>query len=1108
MRPPRPSRAPAPSGAMSAEGDEEPPEEAGLLASFPNLQGLPPFEVPEADWGKAELPKVPPQANTGVLGNGLTYFVHENREPKSRAELYLVVGFGSLVEEDAEQGIAHIIEHLGFSATKAYENHAIVKFLESIGAPFGACQNAYTSFDRTVYTLHIPTDKEGLVTESLTVLREFAYFTRISEEDLDKERKVVLEEWRESRNAQGRLFEKYIRALCRGSKWCERLPIGKEDVIRGVSAEVLRAFYSRYYHPARMAVVAVGDFDGAEVAKTIQELFDIAPEEISPLPRAPTAPERPRHAVPDSEGITLASSTDRELSFAQGIVDCKRPRQGLKSVMAFRRRLTEDLFHKTLSSRLLRLTLEPKGQRNFFMVATETGEPVPPLNTMSITVAPLPGRMRPALKAILLEIERVKRLGFHEAEVQRAKRCILAEFEEEYIEREQRPSEMFAEEYVSLFLDEAPAPGILTRAQVAATVLPDISCSEVSGVAEQFQFERNVVVKVATPPLSLWNPLYTFWSLWQACRQLVLPRPKLDLPDSSEVAELTRVAAAEPLDPWPEDGDDVDSRLRNSYEACVAQRGSSAQQQPLARGAGVGEPPREVRAAGVPRPARGGPAKVEDAAAGPLGEEVILKNGLRLFLQDTDLFEDEIVLRARKWGGLSEHQTKGFFEKGVISTEAQVCSMVAMMLGICGMSVESLQECLDGKRLEPNPPGLEAYTTGFDASSSPVDFDSLLLLLHLLFSCPVEAGGKSRSRLPLVKLSLLAWRLGENRDPQAQFQRRLQRCITQDHPFARMPSLWSILRLDFRRASAIFNECASRPCEWTFVLVGRLPPREALLPLLEKYLGSIPNPDDGTGPPERRSELAMREALTPLNIEFPPKPVKEDVKLNMIDPKGTTVLSFPVQLRAVTQPGSLETAEAELRELFHLRLLIRLLETRLIEVLRFKRGQVYSVSVADDMGLSPPQLGRARRGTLSIGFECDPAEADELVEATRAELDQLRDGSAAFTAANVDAALVQERREFEELTQKNDWWANTVLDLYFSRCHVVTGDIGATIALWWRARAEVVGAFSAEIASEALRATLPPHASSAVIAMRPKGGSKRPKIADESTTTLAEGRGS
>lgn len=116
-----------------------------------------------------------------------------------------------------------------------------------------------------------PAQQEGLVQESLTVLREFAYFVRISEADLDKERKVVLEEWRESKNAQGRLFEDYINALCKGCKWCERMPIGKEEVIKGVSAETLRSFYRRFYHPAQMSVVAVGDFDGDAVIGQIQD---------------------------------------------------------------------------------------------------------------------------------------------------------------------------------------------------------------------------------------------------------------------------------------------------------------------------------------------------------------------------------------------------------------------------------------------------------------------------------------------------------------------------------------------------------------------------------------------------------------------------------------------------------------------------------------------------------------------------------------------------------------------------------------------------------------------------------------------------------------------
>eukprot|EP00930_Biecheleria_cincta_P028375 TRINITY_DN19804_c0_g1_i1.p1 TRINITY_DN19804_c0_g1~~TRINITY_DN19804_c0_g1_i1.p1 ORF type:complete len:1087 (+),score=250.00 TRINITY_DN19804_c0_g1_i1:127-3387(+) len=1081
---------------VSTTGDAE---NADLLASFSNLQKLSADQVqPEEN---AELPALTPGTETGVLNNGLTYFVLENQEPKARASLFLIVGFGSLVEAEEERGIAHIIEHLGFSATKAYENHAIVKFLESIGAPFGACQNAYTTFDRTVYTLHVPTDKEGILDESLRVLREFAYYTRISEEDLDKERKVVLEEWRESRNAQGRLSERYIQALCgSGCRWCERLPIGKEEVIRGVSSETLRSFYRKFYHPARMAVAACGDFDGSQVVKTIKELFDLAPEAIDPLPRCPPcdAPARPHYAVPDSEGVRVASSTDPELSFATTMLDCKRPRLSMKTVGDFRRRTKEDLFHRALGSRMLRLTLNGPlggGPRDFFQAGTETSDPLPALSPLSASIAPLPGRVRSAIKGMLLELERVRRFGFHEAEVSRAKRSMLAEFEEDYIERKHRPSESFAEEFVCHFLDQDRAPGTEDRARLAALVVPGISCEEVSQVANLYDFGRNVVVKIATPLMSIRSPAYTFWSIFQAVRQLALPRPKLDLPDEAELGQLLQQVASAPLEAWPADEDDVDTRLKNMFDSCADSRMS------LNPAATVRK---EVQAAGVPKPSRSAKADILEKApveAAPLGEEIILQNGLRIFLKDTDLFDDEILVKARRWGGLSEHQESGLLSGG-ISCEAQVSSMAAAMLGICGLSMESLQECLEGKRVEPSPPGMEAYFTAFDSSSSPADLEVLLMLLSLLFLKPVQTGGTaSTGRLSLVKLGLLAWRLAEDRDPGSLFRRRVQSAVTGNHPYTWLPSLWRILRLNFKSAAKVFNERISQPREWTFVVVGRLPAKEKLVPLLEKYLGCISN-QVGNGsasddPNRRPDDLAMRQAVTALDVRFPQKSVRDDVHLRMIDPKGSTVMAFPLTLTAVSKVGDPASCEEELRELMRLQLLIRMLETRLVEVLRFKRGQVYGVKVGSDSGMCSPHMGVARTGTISVSFECDPAESDELVEATQAELQRLRDGSAAFTDENAAAALEQERREFEEDVNTNSWWANMILDLYFSRTFTVDRDIGNTMSIWWRVRQEVLQSFTAAQAGEVFCAVLPETGLSAVVAMRPKGGSA--KIQDASS---------
>lgn len=1076
-------------GAGGAEDVPPPPpafqlEGAGnLLDSYPNLGRLPRLETSEA-----EVPRLSDDVLTGQLKNGLTYFVKPNSEPKQRAELWLVVGFGSLVEEDNVRGGAHIIEHLGFSATKNYENHKIIKFLESIGAPFGACQNAYTSTDETVYTLHVSSDREALVDESLAVLREFAYFTRISEEDLDKERKVVLEEWRATRTAQGRMSESYFKALTRGCKYCDRLPIGTEERILNMPAALLRDFYQRYYHPARMAVIAVGDFpyaDGAAaVVEKIRELFDIPPEEISPLPRAPVPPDRPHTPVPDTEGVQVCRSADPELSVGTAILDCKRQRPPRGQLADVRRGIVESLFHKALSSRLLRLIMTPpqNGPRNLISASSSGEEPVPGLSTLSLSVVPYPGRMLPAMRDLLQEVERVRRFGFRPAELRRAKLAMLADSEQRYIEREQQPSSDFAEELVALFLKGMPAPGVVFEASAEATLIPEVQDSEVQEVAAGYDWTRNVVCKLATPPLSICNPLWTAWSMWLACSGCTLPGSG-NLPGERKVTSLLEKVGDWPLEPWPEDIDAVESRLVNSQKECAERR--------LPLDAALFKESRKVSAPGVPRPAREqpheSPASVSEATAAPLraelgadelGEEVTLGNGLRIVLIDSDLFEDEVLLRGCRWGGLSELRSAS----GEVRCEAASASMVAMMLGICGLKVEELQEVLDGVRVNAEPPEIGDFKTNISASSSPADLETLLLLMHLAFMRPVEAAGKANtSRLSFLRLILLATKLAEYTDPETIFWKRVRAATTADDPFLRPPSLWRLLWMNFAKSSAIFNERVARPEEWTFTLVGRLPPRLELLPLLERYLGTVPNE-------ERPGRLlgdrpVTREAVTRVDVPCVPHTLREKVRISMKEPKGTNVIAFPLQLAtAVVDPGP--TASAELRERFLLVLVGKMLETRLVEVLRFRRGQVYTVSVGEDFSTHLPRLGERRKGQLQITFECDPEEADDLLDVALAEIEGIRAGDRPFTEKDVVACQEQERRLFEEQVRKNHFWSDTVLELYFSKGY--TGDVGETLSRWWRVRQELLEGLTPALVQDGLSWMLPEGGRVAVLSMRPK----------------------
>ncbi|KAJ9183852.1 hypothetical protein P3X46_007658 [Hevea brasiliensis] len=207
----------------------------------------------------------PVGADYGRIDNCLFYYVRRNSKPRMHAALALAVKAGSVLEEEEERGVVHMVEHLAFSATNKYTNHDIVKFLESIGAEIGACQNAVTSADETVYELFVPVDKPELLSQAISVLAEFSTEVRVSKDDLDKER-AVMEEHRGNRNASGRMQDAYWILMMEVSKYADRLRIGLEKVIRTVSAETVKQFYRKWYHLQNMAVIAVGDFSDTQMS--------------------------------------------------------------------------------------------------------------------------------------------------------------------------------------------------------------------------------------------------------------------------------------------------------------------------------------------------------------------------------------------------------------------------------------------------------------------------------------------------------------------------------------------------------------------------------------------------------------------------------------------------------------------------------------------------------------------------------------------------------------------------------------------------------------------------------------------------------------------------
>src|SRR5690606_19517703 len=221
-----------------------------IPAPAPEGGTIPPAE-PDAG---AALP-VDPDVRIGTLENGLTYYIRANSEPTNRAELWLAINAGSLMEDEDQQGMAHFLEHMLFNGTENFPGMGVVNFLESVGMSFGPDVNAYTSFDETVYTIQVPTNNAETMARAFQVLSDWAARATLDPAEIEAERGVVVEEWRlRDQTAAGRIQQQTLPFLLGDSRYAERLPIGDMDVIRNAPPEAVHRFYEQWYRPNLMAV--------------------------------------------------------------------------------------------------------------------------------------------------------------------------------------------------------------------------------------------------------------------------------------------------------------------------------------------------------------------------------------------------------------------------------------------------------------------------------------------------------------------------------------------------------------------------------------------------------------------------------------------------------------------------------------------------------------------------------------------------------------------------------------------------------------------------------------------------------------------------------------
>lgn len=431
-----------------------------------------------------------PKVKKGTLANGLTYYILPHGKPENRVNLWLAVNAGSILEDESQRGLAHFLEHMAFNGTKRFKEQEIVHYLESIGMGFGADLNATTSFDETIYMLTVPADNAEYVSTALDILRDWASDVTLEPVEIEKERGVVLEEWRLGRGAFLRLFDKHSKALFNGSRYADRLPIGLPEVIRKAPREELVRFYRDWYRPDLMAVIAVGDIEPADIEAQIQAKFSDLQGPEKPRPRI-------RAEVPRADGTRVSVATDKELPTATITINNVFPHRPESTLRDFRRIIVEQIYAHIINERLA--TLARRQEAPFSVAQVGVEGLVREIDVFSRNALVKSGRVEDALRALLTEVLRVERHGVTQGELERARANLKRFYEQIAAGAETEEASDYTEEITRNFFEGEFMIGREAERDYTLKMLPTITLAELETLAKSFGGADNRVILISGP---------------------------------------------------------------------------------------------------------------------------------------------------------------------------------------------------------------------------------------------------------------------------------------------------------------------------------------------------------------------------------------------------------------------------------------------------------------------------------------------------------------------------------------------------------------------------------------------------------------------------------
>ena len=450
----------------------------------------------------AQMPQMPPipvdpDVRMGKLANGLTYYVRHNDYPEHRVNFYIAQRVGSIQEEESQRGLAHFLEHMAFNGTENFhgEGKGVIDYTRTLGVEFGRDLNAYTSTDETVYNINdVPSTRQSAIDSCLLILRDWSCGLLLEDEEIDKERGVIHEEWRLRSSASQRIFERNLETIYPGSKYGKRMPIGLMSVVDGFKYNELRDYYHKWYRPDNQAIIVVGDVDVDYMEQKIKDWF-------TPIKLAENAAQVVAEEVPDNDEIIIVSDKDKEQQY--GIVQLmfkhdattREEKAGMEyMIQDYAMGMLASMFNSRFSEK----AQEPDCP--FLQAGCGDGSFIMTHNKEAFTFYALPkeGQVNEALQAIMTEVLRARQHGFTATEFIRARDEYMSQLERQYNERNKISNEHYGRSYAANYLTGEPIPSIEQEYQIMQQLTPMLPVELINSLLPEVfpEGDKNMVVIV------------------------------------------------------------------------------------------------------------------------------------------------------------------------------------------------------------------------------------------------------------------------------------------------------------------------------------------------------------------------------------------------------------------------------------------------------------------------------------------------------------------------------------------------------------------------------------------------------------------------------------